>query len=145
VILLPDVVRIVYRYLVGVPEVQAIVGDRVYSVFPRQLTEADPFVLVQRIGGTPVLPRPLVIDTALMQLDAYGGKQAVAHTLVATCRAALAELNGEQPNDDGNVCGVVVGALRYVPDETFPHPRPRYISDVEITVKPAGAILAGAA
>jgi hypothetical protein len=144
-ILLPDVSRLVSAYLRTVPEVRAIVGDRVYTAFPKQLPEQAGFVLVQRIGGLPPLSRPLVIDLATLQLDAYGGPQAQAHELAATCRAALSVWQGEQPNASGNVCGVVIGPLRYLPDETWRPPRPRYISDVDVTVKPAGVVLAGAA
>jgi hypothetical protein len=141
-VLLPDVARLVSGYLRTVPEVVALVGDRVYTAFPAQLEVGLGFVLVQRIGGEPAVPRPLVVDTASIQLDAYGGPQALAHELAATCRAALAELRGEQP--DGNVCGVLPVALRYVPDETWKPPRPRYIADLEVTVKPPAMVLAGA-
>jgi hypothetical protein len=144
-ILLPDVSRVLSAYLRTVPEVLALAGERVFTAFPKQVDPSAPFVLVQRTGGLPVLTRPLVVDQAVIQLDAYGGAQAAAHELVATCRAALAVLEGEQPNATGNVCGVVVGALRYVPDETWKPPRPRYISDLLVTVKPAGVVLAGAA
>jgi len=141
---LPDVARLVSAYLRNDADVQALAGDRVYTAFPKQLDKSTTFVLVQRIGGPPVLSRPLVVDLAVIQLDAYGGPQAAAHELVATCRAALVELVGEQPGDTGNVCGVVFGPLRYVPDETWKPPRPRYVCDLEVTVKPSGAVLAGA-
>lgn len=140
---LPDVARLVSAHLRTVPEVVALVGERVYTAFPKQLSKSATFVLVTRFGGLPVLARPLVVETASVQLDAYGGPQAAAHELVAVCRAALAEWRGEQPNDGGNVCGVVVGALRYLPDETWTPPRPRYVSDLEVTVKPADAVFVG--
>jgi Protein of unknown function (DUF3168) len=140
---LPDVTKIVSTYLRSRAEVAALVGNRVYSVFPAQLDPALTFALVQRVGGFPPLSRPLVIDLAGMQLDAYGGTQAAAHELVATCRAALAELEGEQPDGTGNVCGVVFGALRWLPDETFKPPKPRYVSDFEVTVKPADVAFVG--
>jgi hypothetical protein len=141
--ILPDVSRLVSAYLRTVPEVVALVGGRVYTAFPKQVAKSSSFVLVQRIGGPPVLSLPLVLDNAVLQLDAYGGPQAAAHELVATCRAALSELEGEQPNAGGNVTGVVIGALRYVPDETYKPPRPRYVSDLEVYVKPAGELFAG--
>jgi hypothetical protein len=144
-ILLPDAARLLMAYLRTVPEVVALAGQGVYTAFPKQLDKGTAFVLVQRIGGAPPVPRPLVVDEAAIQLDAYGGPQQRAHELVVTCRAALSELRGEQPNDTGNVCGVVVGALRYVPDETWTPPRPRYVSDLLVTCKPAGVVLAGAA
>ena len=141
---LPDVSRIVSSYLRSVPEVVALVGQRVYTAFPRQVPKSASFVLVQRIGGPPVVTRALVVDLAVVQLDAYGGPQAAAHELVATCRAALVDLVGEQPNALGNVCGVGFGPLRYVPDESYKPPRPRYVADLEVTVKPAGEVFVGA-
>ena len=142
--LLPDVARLLGAYLRTVPEVQAIVGDRVYTAFPKQLDDSAPFVLVQRTGGIPAVPRPLVVDTAEVQLDAYGGGQAIAHELVATCRAVLAELRGELElgTSAGNVCDVLPGALRFVPDETWTPPRARYVADFEVTVKPPAKVLA---
>lgn len=143
-ILLPDAARLVSAYLRTVDEVLALVDERVYTAFPKQLDKSTPFVIVQRVGGPPVVAFPLVVDEAELQLDAYGGTQAAAHELAATCRAALSELRGEQPDATGNVCQVAIGALRYVPDETWTPPRPRYISDANVTVKPAGVVLAGA-
>jgi hypothetical protein len=144
VILLPDVARLVSAYLRTVPEVAAIVGDRVYTVFPKQIG-GEPFVLVTRIGGTPVVGRPRVVERATMQLDAYGGPIALAYQLAETCLQALAELEGEQPDELGNVCDVVALVThRYVPDETWKPPRPRYVSDFEVVVKPAAALFAAA-
>lgn len=140
---LPDVTRLVSTYLRSVPEVAALIGNRVYSVFPKQLDPVLTFALVQRVGGFPPLSRPLVIDLAVMQLDTYAGTHAAAHELAATALAALAEWQGEQPDDTGNVCGVVVGAKRWQPDPTFKPPKPRYVCDFEVTVKPSGVALAG--
>lgn len=145
--LLPDAAWLIQTYLKTVPEVQALVGQRVYTAFPSQIGD-KPFVLVQRIGGTPAVARPLVVDLAALQLDAYGGRQADAWRLAETCCQALERLQGEQPNDAGNVCGVTVVARRYVADDTWKDkhgPRPRYVCDLEVTVKPAGAALAGTA
>lgn len=140
---LPDVTRLVTTYLRSRSEVSALIGNRVYSVFPKQLDPALTFAIVQRVGGLPPLSRPLVVDLAVMQLDTYGGTHAAAHELAATCLEVLAEWQGEQPDDTGNVCGVVVGAKRWQPDETFKPPKPRYVSDFEVTVKPSGVALAG--
>lgn len=142
---LPDVQRLLSAALRATPAVTAIAGDRVYTAFPAQLDEHEPFVLLQRIGGAPAVVRPLVVDIASIQLDAYGGGQALAHELVAACRAELAQLQGEQPDDAGNVCAVICGALRYVPDEAFKPARPRYVADLEVTVKPAAKVLAAGA
>jgi hypothetical protein len=143
-VLLPDVSRLLSAYLRTVDDVIDLVGERVYTAFPKQVGN-QPFVLIQRVGGLPRFAHPLILDIATIQLDAYGGTQAQAHELVATCRAAAVLLRGEQPEQTGNVCDVVAGALRYVPDETYKPPRPRYVSDLEVAVKPAGLVLAGAA
>jgi hypothetical protein len=144
--LIPDAERIVSTFLRAQPRVQAIVGDRVYGVFPAQAGEG-PLVLVQRVGGEPPLSQPLVVDEAQLQVDCYGGPKATAYALAATARAVLCELEGTvQP--DGVVAAVRFGSLRWLPDETYPSPRPRYLFDVAVTVtaaKPASAMaLAGA-
>jgi hypothetical protein len=137
------VTTLVSGFLRSRPEVAALVGNRVYSVFPKQLASALTFAIVQRVGGFPSLSRPLVIDLAVMQLDCYAGTHAAAHELAATCLAALSEWQGEQPDDAGNVCGVVVGPKRWQPDPTYKPPKPRYVCDFEVTVKPSGVVLAG--
>lgn len=142
---LPHVERLASAYLRTVPEVVALVEQRVYTAFPRQLDESKPFALVQRVGGAPVLAHPRVIDSAELQLDTYGGPQAVAHELAEVCLAALEAWQGEQPDAGGNVAGVTVGAKRYVPDETWTPARPRYVSDLVVVIKPSATVLAGAA
>jgi len=140
---LPDVTKLTSLYLRSVPEVAALVGNRVYSVFPSQLAPGLAFCIVQRIGGPPAISRPLVVDLAVMQLDCYGGPQDAAHELAATALAALSEWEGEQPDATGNVCGTRIGVKRWQPDPTYKPPRPRYVCDFEVTVKPAGVVLAG--
>jgi len=140
---IPDVAWLTQTYLRSVPEVTDLVGQRIYCAFPRQLDKAETFVLIQRIGGSPPVQRPLVVDLAVLQLDVYGGRAADASRLVGAIRWALWDWQGEQPDNSGNVCGVVFGPLRYQPDETWKPPRPRYIADVSVTVKPSGAVLAG--
>ncbi|HEY3020272.1 MAG TPA: hypothetical protein VGJ32_08770, partial [Solirubrobacteraceae bacterium] len=79
-----------------------------------------------------------------LQLDAYGGPKAAAHELAATARAELAALEG-QVRPEGVVSAVRFGALRWLPDDTYDQPRPRYLLDVTVTVtvaKPAATVLA---
>lgn len=131
--LLPDVEAIVSEYLRTRPRVRALVGDRVYGAFPSKAGK-QPLVLVQRVGGIPPLSQPLVVDEADVQLDAWGGPKVVARELAETCRAEIANLEGTvQPG--GVIAGVRFGALRFLPDETFSPPRPRYVFDVVITTR----------
>jgi hypothetical protein len=128
-----DAERIVCSYLRDVPEVSAIVSDRVYTAFPAQAGN-DPLLLVQRIGGVPPFSVPLVLDEANLQIDAYGGPKRTAHDLISIVRASLVSLIG-LVRPEGYLSSVSFGALRYVPDETFQPWRPRYIADVTVHVR----------
>jgi len=132
---LADVEAIVAGYLRSRPEVVALVADRVFTVFPAQ-AGGGPFLLVQRIGGQPVFNRPLWLDEAAIQLDAYGGSKKVAYALATTVWAALdSGLRGAYP--EGTVTDVQFGPLRWQPDPTYPQPRPRYVADVAVFAHPA--------
>lgn len=137
---LPDVERLVANFLREDARMSALVGDRVYTVFPAQAGN-DPLLILQRIGGEPPRSIPLVVDAAQLQLDAYGGPKAAAHELAALTRAVLYELEGAT-RPEGVVSAVRFGAFRWLPDETFTSPRPRYVFDVTLTVRTA-AVPAG--
>lgn len=141
--LLPNVERAVSLLLRAHPDFAGLVGDdeygvRVFTAVPREVG-AEPFLIVRRFGGAPTLPRPLVHETASLQLDAFGGRMVDAERWARTAAAVLADLAG--PLDDGTrtgwVTGVNVGALRNLPDETFEPARPRYVLDVDVFVKRA--------
>lgn len=131
---LPDVERLVSSYLRAHPGVAGVVGDRVYTAMPAQLEPELALVLVQRIGGTPPLSHPLVVDEAQLQVDAYGGPKAVAWEVLATVLAAFDELEGAV-RPEGYVSAVRQGAIRWQPDETFDPWRPRYVADVTLTTR----------
>ncbi|HEY7621685.1 MAG TPA: hypothetical protein VH834_18035 [Solirubrobacteraceae bacterium] len=133
--LIPDAERLVSAYLRERPRMQALVGERIYTAFPAQAGEGA-LLLIQRVGGEPPLSHPLVVDAAELQLDAYGGPKVLAYELAATARAELAVLEG-QVRPEGNVSAVRFGALRWLPDDTYDQPRPRYLLDVTLTVSAA--------
>ena len=91
--LLPDAERMVSAFLREDARMQALVGDRIYTAFPAQ-AGPDALLLIQRVGGTPPLSVPLVVDAAELQLDAYGGPKAKAYQLAATARACRARWRG---------------------------------------------------
>jgi len=124
---LPDVERELVALLRAQPELDAL-QDRIYTTFPAQQKGSPATVVVRRYGGEPVVSRPLVLDEATCQVDVYGGRKAEAADLVALVRALLVE----------RTPWTVLGALRYVPDETFEPPRPRYILDVLVYLRPHG-------
>jgi len=131
--LLPDAERLTANFLRANARIAALVGDRVYTVFPAK-AGAAPLLLLQRVGGEPPLSIPLVVDAAQLQMDAYGGPKQAAWELAATARAVLTELEGAA-RPEGVVSAVRFGALRWVPDETYTTPRPRYVFDVTLTVR----------
>jgi hypothetical protein len=131
--LLPDAERLVANFLREDARVSALIADRVYTVFPAK-AGTDALLIVQRVGGEPPFSIPLVLDSALLQLDAYGGPKQAAQELIATTRAALTELRGVA-RPEGVVSEVSFGPLRWLPDETFNPNRPRYVADVTITVR----------
>ena len=124
---LPDVERELVALLRAQPEL-ATLGDRIYTTFPAQQKGSPATLVVRRYGGEPVVGRPLVLDQCTCQLDVYGGRKAEAADLAALVRALLVE----------RTSWTVLGAFRYVPDETFEPPRPRYIVDVIVYLRPHG-------
>ena len=147
--LLPDVERLTSRWLRARPAITALVADRVYTAWPHSSPEQtrQPLLLIQRVGGAPIFSLPLVLDAAELQLDAYGGPKHASHALAATACRELVELT-DQPTEDGVVHAVTIGAKRWLPDESFSPPRPRYVCDITLTVTarpPAGTTTGSAA
>lgn len=107
--LLPDAELIVTRFLPAQSEVAAIAEDRVYTEHPK--TKTWPAVRVTRFSGSPIIDRPLHLDAAQLQIDAYAGPRSLSRRLAETCRASIAaRLIGTQHDDNGLPIGVVTGA-----------------------------------
>ncbi len=133
VTLLPDIERLVTDFLRAQAEITTIVGNRVYTEIPD--TPTFPLVRVRRLGGFPVLNRPLYVDAPLVQIEGYAATKGAARLLTETCRAVLAE-RVEGTHTTGVVAGVSFGSLIWLPDEDFTPPKPRYVSDATLTVRP---------
>lgn len=133
VTLLPDIERLLTDFLRAQPEVTTIVGNRVYTEIPDNPT--FPLVRARRVGGFPTLHRPLYIDAPLVQVEGYAATKGAARLLAETCRAVLAE-RAEGGHATGVVADVTFGALIWLPDEDFTPPKPRYIADATLTVRP---------
>jgi len=125
-----DVERLLSSWLRARPEVIAVVEDRVYTEIPGHAV--FPFLRVTLIGGRPVYSRPLFLDEALIQIDAYGGPKVLARQLIDLTRAAMAtEFLGDHPGV-GVVTSVVFGELAYIPDDTWEPPKPRYAATTSV-------------
>jgi hypothetical protein len=131
---LVDVEALVSQYLRSQSEVTAYVGQRVYTSLPESKT--FPLVRIVRIGGAPKMSRPLVVDSAHLQIDVFGGSKATALDAIDAIREELAKVVDEDPVQPlGVVCGVRFGPLAYLPDESFTPAKPRYLLDVTVTVR----------
>lgn len=135
--LLPDVEGLTSSFLRELVELEPFVGDRVYTSTPNDVG-GEPFVLVQRIGGSPTYPHVPVLEPGELQVSVYGGPKRTAHDVVRRIERALSGFYGLVTfgTSSGVVSGCTIGALRYVPDESFEPPRPRYVLDVTVHVKP---------
>jgi hypothetical protein len=142
VVLLPDAERLVSAYLRSRAEVSGLVDDRVWTELPGVRADQTewrfPCVRLVRVGGSPLLERPLHWDRARLQLDAWGGPKALARQIAETCRAVLAEAH-LATHDGAVVAGVGFGPFAYLPDEDFTPFRPRYTFDATVTLRPGPA------
>lgn len=128
-----DVERLLSAWLRERTDITDVVGDRVYTEIPNRAT--FPFLRLSLIGGTPVTTRPLYLDESYIQLDAYGGPKALARQLMDITRDAIdTELTGVHP--EGVVTGVTFSSMRYLPDDGYDPPRPRYVGSVFIYSHP---------
>ncbi|MFG0329225.1 MAG: DUF3168 domain-containing protein [Phycisphaerales bacterium] len=129
-----DAEALVSAHLRASVAIQALIGERVYTEVPKRAEW--PLLRLQRIGGGPVAS-PAVLDGARLQFDAFGGSKAQARELAATVVAELdANLAGVHAAYASTVTATRAGTLRYSPDTTFDPPKPRYLVDVTVYVRP---------
>jgi Protein of unknown function (DUF3168) len=132
--LMVDVERLASSWLRARPEVAAIVADRVVTEIPHHAV--FPMLRVWLIGGAPVWSRPLWLDQAVIQVDAFGGPKVQARQLMDVTRDAFADaFLGDHPGA-GVVTSVNFGDLSYLPDDTWEPPKPRYAATVSIFIHP---------
>jgi len=128
-----DVERLVSTFLRARPDMVALVEDRVVTELPNRAK--FPLFRITLIGGTPVTSRPLYLDESYIQFDAYGGPKVMARQIMDTARSALdTELVGTHPL--GVITGVTFGGLRYLPDDGYDPPQPRYVGSAFIYSHP---------
>lgn len=132
VVLLPDVEALVVGFLLDSTDISDICGKQVYSVLPN--TKTWPAVRVTRFGGVPRTQRPLYLDRASLQVEAFAGPKKTAWRLADTCRQVLAELPGG--HDEGVVSAADFGGLAFVPDTEFTPIVNRYLFTVDVTCHP---------
>jgi hypothetical protein len=137
-VILPNMEAVLSQFYRDQPEVEALVGDRVYTAIPKGAGGA-PLVRVTLIGDEKVTSRPLWIARFVIQTEAYGGTKAQAHELARTLEGVLhARAIGVQ--DLAVIVGVDGGAMIDLPDEEYEPARPRFLFTSTITAHPLDTV-----
>lgn len=138
-----DVEALVSTFLRGQSAVTDLCGDRVYTDLPHK--RIYPLIVLTRFAGGFVVNRPMWLEQAQLQLDAFGGTHKQAYNLYATAMGVMAvRLVGEHP--EGVVTGVTTESIHYNPQDDFTddrgHARPRFTVSFTVTAHPVvtGAI-----
>lgn len=126
--LTPDIEAVIRDYLLGVPEVEAIVAGRVVLKTPEET--GDPWVRIFQIEA----PRAgkSTADHLIayyVQVDCYSGTEGEledASLLTRTVRAALTEMH-EHDHEGAVVTGSRIHRARRFPDRDFTPPADRYM------------------
>jgi hypothetical protein len=132
--LLPDVEKLVARFLRTQSDVNALVSGRVYTDRQGLSRPIYPYVIVTRLGG----PRdyPHWKDEARLQLEAWfrDGDKPRTLAVIATVEAALWLLPGL--HDEGVVTGVQTAGPQWLPDSTSTPAIPRYLLNATVWSHP---------
>jgi len=138
---LADAELVVRTYLTTITAISDVVGTdangevRVYTIIPKD-APAGPFIRLYRIGGAPRPGGTATLDAPIIQLEAYGGSKSTARGLLADAVAALADI-AYSSHAGASVSTPAFGQARHLPDVDFHPPRERYVTDLELTVRPA--------
>lgn len=136
--MMPDAEKLVSAALRADVDVQALVGQRVYTVLPD--AKVWPLLRLQRVGG-PTIATPdddaAWMEHAQLQLEAYGGPKAQAWAVANTVKAVLLQ-RVPGLHADALVERCTVGSSRYLPDPTWTPAQPRVVFDATIYLRPAG-------
>lgn len=129
----PDVEALTCNYLRRRTDIAALVGLRVYTALPPD--PQWPLITITRIGGGPDA-WPYRLDQARLQIDCWADTKAQAHDLARTAQTALWAMP-DVSHATGTVTHVAPdGPFLWLPDDTYPTPKPRYLFGVTVTVHP---------
>lgn len=133
-LLMPEVDDLVRLYLQTIDDLTAEIDDRTYTIFPAGVE--IPAVRVHQFTST--APVAGWLDSNLLQIDAVAEYRSQASRIGRIARAALRELHGVF--HDGVVTGVTTFGWRYLPDDSYPKAKPRYIFDAAVHAHPLPTI-----
>lgn len=130
-----DPERIISDFLRSQAEVQAAVGDRVYTVMPRD--KEFPLITLSRWSGFAPHAEPIAVDMADVQFSVYGDRKKQAQDIAQLVRAILAQRLPAGDSTEGWVTSSQTNDVRYLPDDTVDPPKPRYLFSARLTVRSA--------
>lgn len=126
--LTPDIESVIQDYLLGVPEVEALVGERVVLKTPGETGE--PWVRIFQLEAPRAGKSPAdYLIAYYLQLDCYSGTEgalADASLLTRTVRAALTEMPAAA-HEDAVITDTRIHRSRRFPDRDFTPPADRYM------------------
>lgn len=127
-----DVERLMSEWLRAQAEIEALVGDRVYTAIPKD--PVFPLIRLTLIDERTVFPRPRYLTSSLIQVDCYGGPKVVAREIAdAVCDRLSEDFVGSHA---AGVVTAVEASMRYLPDGTYEPAKPRYPVDVTVHSHP---------
>lgn len=137
-VILPNMEAVVSQFYRDQPEIQDLIGDRVWTAIPKG-AGGDPMIRVTLLGDEKVTSRPLWIARFQIQTDAWGGSKAQAHELARLAEGLLhARAIGVQ--DTAVIVGVDGGPMIDLPDESYEPARPRFLFTSTITAHPVDTV-----
>lgn len=113
IIILPDVVSALVAWLKAVPEVAALVGDRIGTHLTG--TNEWPAVRIDPIGGDPILE--FRIDQPNLQIHYFATSDVAAMNGARTVRAAVSAMAGFRVPGQIVVIDVTTSSPQLLPDE----------------------------
>lgn len=127
---LPDSIVAVRAFLLQVPEVTALVGNRIVTRLP--VNPTWPAIRLTLISA--FMSGFRRVDTATFQVDCFSPDEATAHRIARIVRAALADCQ-HFVTPTAVLLGGADLAVRPLPDESFTPPIQRYAVSASVFVR----------
>lgn len=134
---MPNVERLVFMYLRGVGELDALVDERIFTAYDE--SRGFPQVVVTRVAGS--ADQYHYLDRPRLQIEVWAdkGDRPLAHEVMQVVRAAMSSDEIVGTHDLGVVTKSEEANMLFLPDqvETGGTARPRYILDIRLWVHPS--------
>lgn len=138
-VVMPNWEALVVEFFQAQPELDPLVGDRIYTAIPKGATY--PLVRVTQITDEKITSEPLWIANVSIQVEAYGGTKATASAIARLCEGLLAaRIRGTHTSRDAVVNGFTGGGMQDIPDDEYEPAKPRFLFSCTITGHPSEVV-----